>query len=69
MRQELLPFISTIEVDSEFLMVLKIVRNKNCNDNGTGWRPVVAAYQWWPFAFCTRNYAFVAPQIPPFYKQ
>ena len=34
MRQELLPFISTIEVDSEFLMVLKIVRNKNCNDNG-----------------------------------
>ena len=34
MKQELLPFISTIEVDSEFLMVLKIVRNKNCNGNG-----------------------------------
>ena len=28
--------------------------------DATGWRPVVAAYQWWPFAFCTRNYAFLA---------
>ena len=35
----------------------------------TGWRPVVAAYQWWPFAFCTRNYAFVATQIWPFCKR
>ena len=34
----------------------------------TGLRPVVAAYQWWLFAFCTRNYAFVAPQIRPFVK-
>ena len=24
---------------------------------------MVAVYQWWPFAFCTRNYAFVAPQM------
>ena len=28
----------------------------------TGWRPVVAAYQWWPFAVCTGNYVFVASQ-------
>ena len=28
----------------------------------TGWRPVVAAYQWWPFAFCTGNYVFVVSQ-------
>ena len=35
----------------------------------TGWRPVVAAYQWWPFAFCTRNYAFVATQIWPVCKR
>ena len=36
----------------------KLKRNKNA----TGWRPVVAAYQWWPFAFCTGNYVFVASQ-------
>ena len=35
----------------------------------TGWRPVVAAYQWWPFAFCTRNYPFDATQIRPFCKR
>ena len=34
----------------------------------TGWRPVVAAYQWWPFAFCTSNYVFVASQIRQFSK-
>ena len=28
----------------------------------TGWRPVVAAYQWWPFAFHTGNNVFVASQ-------
>ena len=28
----------------------------------TGWRPVVAAYQWWPFVFCTGNYVFIASQ-------
>ena len=32
----------------------------------TGWRPVVAAYQWWPFSFCTGNYVFVASQIRQF---
>ena len=30
-------------------------------ENCTGRRPVLAAYQWWPFAFCTCNYAFTAP--------
>ena len=29
----------------------------------TGWRPVVAAYQWWPFSLGTGNYVFVASQI------
>ena len=28
----------------------------------TGWRPVVAAYQSWPFAFCTGKYVFIAKQ-------
>ena len=37
--------------------------------NYTGWRPVVTAYQWWPFAFCTCNYAFVESQIRPFCKK
>ena len=37
--------------------------------DSTGWRPVVAAYKWWPFAFCTRNYAFVATQIWPVYQR
>ena len=35
----------------------------------TGWRPVVAAYQWWPFAFCTGKYVFVASQIRQFCKR
>ena len=37
--------------------------------NDTGWRPVVVAYQWWPFAFCTDNYVFVASQIRQFCKR
>ena len=37
--------------------------------NTTGWRPVVAAYQWWPFALCTGNYVFVASEIRRFCKR
>ena len=41
--------------------VIKIIHRIRLQFTHTGWRPVVAAYQWWPFAFCTRSYAFVAP--------
>ena len=37
--------------------------------NDTGCRSVVAAYQWWSFAFCTGNYVFVASPIRQFYKR
>ena len=30
---------------------------------------LLAGDQWWPFAFCTRNYEFVATQIWPVYKR
>ena len=30
--------------------------------NFTGWRPVVAAYQWRPFAFCAGNHVFDSSQ-------
>ena len=30
---------------------------------------ILAGDQWWPFAFYTRNYTFVAPQIRPFCKK
>ena len=30
---------------------------------------MVAAFQWCPFESCTRNYAYVAPQIRPFCKR
>ena len=35
----------------------------------TGWRPVVAAYQWRPFAHCMDNYVFVAPQNRQLWKR
>ena len=47
-------------MSNRMLFILHKIRQ-----NLTGWRPVVAAYQWWPFAFCTRNYVFVATQIWP----
>ena len=69
-------YFSSIE-DSIFLAIdtgikdVIITGDFNCNmfNPRTGWRPVVAAYQWWPFAFCTRNYAFVATQIWPVCKR
>ena len=53
---------------------ISVVRLIDCPDMTiavycTGWRPVVAVYQWWPFASCTRNYACVAPQIRLFCKR
>ena len=43
------------QLDGKLVM---LVSNDHClfllcySMNYTGWRPVVAAYQWWPFAFC-----------------
>ena len=38
-------------------------------DYTTGWRPVVAAYQWWPFSLGTGNDVFVVSQIRQFCKR
>ena len=42
--------------------VIQWITSCHKNRMTTGWRPVVAAYQWWPFAFCKGNYVFVASQ-------
>ena len=51
------------------ISIRKRVVDTNVINDFTGWRPVVVGYKWWPFAFCTGNYVFVASQIRQFRKR